>query len=180
MAIMQTAIFGGGCFWCTEAIFGSLRGVASVMPGYAGGKMARPDYEQVSSGETGHAEVVRVEFDPDAVSYDTLLEVFFATHDPTTPNRQGADVGTQYRSVIFTTDVAQQRAAEAHIKKLASSAYAGRKIVTDVQPLDRFYDAEEYHRKYFEKNPDQPYCQIVIGPKLKKLKKQFAPLLKES
>lgn len=174
---MQTAIFGGGCFWCTEAIFSALRGVSSVTSGYAGGKMVNPDYEKVSMGTSGHAEVVQVEFDPAAVSYETLLEVFFATHDPTTMNRQGADVGTQYRSVVLTVDGAQQQAATAYVAKLQET-FGSKKIVTEVSPLDRFYTAEEYHQKYYERNADNPYCSVVIGPKLEKLKKQFAHLLK--
>ncbi len=174
----ETAVFGGGCFWCTEAIFSALRGVETVTSGYAGGKMVDPGYDQVSMGTTGHAEVVQVEFDPEVVSYGTLLEVFFATHDPTTMNRQGADVGTQYRSAVFTTNDAQTQAAKAYVEKLEAGEYAGRKIVTEVAPLDRFYTAEEYHQKYFEKNAGNPYCSVVIVPKLEKLKKQFAHLLK--
>ena len=175
----ETAVFGGGCFWCTEAIFNELRGVTSVVSGYAGGKMENPDYDHVSMGTTGHAEVVQVEFDPAAVSFETLLEVFFATHDPTTMNRQGADVGTQYRSVVYTMSDAQAAAARAYIQKLEAGEYAGKKIVTEVHPLDRFYTAEDYHQKYFEKNADSnPYCSVVIVPKLKKLREKFAPLLK--
>ncbi len=174
----ETAVFGGGCFWCTEAMFNALKGVATVTSGYAGGTMDRPSYEDVSAGSTGHAEVVRVEFDPAVVSYETLLEVFFATHDPTTVNRQGADVGTQYRSVIFTTNDAQQRAAAGAVERLAAGAFAGRKIVTEIAPLGRFFTAEEYHQKFYERNASQPYCRVVIGPKLEKLKKQFAHLLK--
>lgn len=175
----EKAVFGGGCFWCTEAIFNELRGVTNVVSGYAGGKMDDPSYDQVSMGTTGHAEVVQVEFDPAAVSYETLLEVFFATHDPTTLNRQGGDVGTQYRSVVFTTSDAQAAAARAYIQKLEAGEYVGKKVVTEVLPLDRFYEAEEYHQKYFERNADSnPYCSVVIVPKLKKLREKFAPLLK--
>lgn len=174
---LETAVFGGGCFWCTEAIFSALRGVEGVTSGYAGGAMQNPDYDHVSMGTTGHAEVVQVEFDPGVVSYDTLLEVFFATHDPTTMNRQGADVGPQYRSVILTMDEAQRQAATAYIAQLQQT-YGDKKIVTEVSPLDRFYTAEEYHQKYYERNADNPYCTVVIGPKLEKLKKQFAHLLK--
>ncbi len=177
-ASLETAIFGGGCFWCTEAIFGELRGVASVKPGYAGGKLQDPSYEQVGAGDTGHAEVVRVEFDPSVISYETLLEVFFATHDPTTTNRQGPDVGSQYRSLILTTSEAQAAAARGFVTKLEAGEYAGKKIVTEVLPLVHFYTAEEHHQKYFEKNPDQPYCQVVIGPKLEKLREKFGALLK--
>ncbi|TAK05221.1 peptide-methionine (S)-S-oxide reductase [Patescibacteria group bacterium] len=174
-----TAVFGGGCFWCTEAIFNELRGVTSVISGYAGGKKDDPTYDQVSMGNTGHAEVVQVAFDPAVISYDTLLEVFFATHDPTTMNRQGGDVGTQYRSVIFTTNDAQAAAARAYIAKLEAGEHAGKNIVTEILPLVRFSTAEEYHQKYFEKNADSnPYCSVVIVPKLKKLREKFAPLLK--
>lgn len=175
----EKAVFGGGCFWCTEAIFNELRGVTNVVSGYAGGKMDDPRYDQVSMGNTGHAEVVQVEFDPAAVSYETLLEVFFATHDPTTLNRQGGDVGTQYRSVVFTMSDAQAAAARAYVQKLEAGEYAGKRIVTEVLPLDRFYEAEEYHQKYFARNADSnPYCSVVIVPKLKKLREKFAHLLK--
>jgi peptide-methionine (S)-S-oxide reductase len=174
----EIAVFGGGCFWCTEAVFSELRGVLSVMPGYAGGKTPNPTYEQVCTGATGHAEVTRIEFDPKEISFENLLTVFFATHDPTTLNRQGADVGTQYRSAIFYTSNAQKSAAETFIKKLHDSDPTGKPVVTEITPLDKFYPAEDYHRDYFRNNPNQPYCQLIIEPKVEKLQKEFAELLK--
>ena len=175
----QVAVFGGGCFWCTEAVFTMLRGVISVAPGYAGGTVANPTYEQVSSGTTGHAEVIRFEYDPSLISYDDLLNVFFATHDPTTLNRQGNDVGPQYRSVIFTTTPEQKAAADMFITNL-SALHEGAPIVTAVQPLDHFWPAEDYHQKYYEHHRDAMYCQVVIDPKLQKVQEKFAELLKES
>ncbi|OGY96853.1 MAG: peptide-methionine (S)-S-oxide reductase [Candidatus Liptonbacteria bacterium GWC1_60_9] len=174
----EVAVFGGGCFWCTEAVFRELRGVSSVMPGYAGGITRNPTYEQVSAGNTGHAEVIQIEFDPNEITYHDLLTVFFATHDPTTMNRQGPDTGTQYRSVIFYTTDEQKREAERFIKKLSLLDPRGKPVVTEVKPLDAFYPAEDEHREYFKKNPDQPYCQVVIEPKVQKLQKEFADLLK--
>ncbi|OGN05095.1 MAG: peptide-methionine (S)-S-oxide reductase [Candidatus Yanofskybacteria bacterium RIFCSPHIGHO2_01_FULL_44_17] len=171
----ETAIFGGGCFWCTEAVFVELRGVISVMPGYAGGTMPGPIYEQVCGGNTGHAEVSKIEFEPSQISYDDLLTVFFATHDPTTLNRQGNDVGTQYRSIILYTSSEQKSQAEAFISELNKE---GQKVVTELKPLEKFYPAEEYHREYFKKNPDKAYCQLVISPKLEKLREKFNKLLK--
>jgi peptide-methionine (S)-S-oxide reductase len=176
----EIAVFGGGCFWCTEAVFGQLRGVVSVMPGYAGGTIANPTYEQVCTGQTGHAEVTRVEYNPTQISYHDLLVVFFATHDPTSLNRQGADVGTEYRSVIFYTTDDQKRDAEAMIDQLNNSDPAGKRIVTEVVPLKAFYEAEDYHQEYYRNNSLAPYCQIVIDPKLRKLHKQFSALLKSS
>jgi len=174
----EIVVFGGGCFWCTEAVFAQLKGVVSVMPGYAGGTIANPSYEQVCTGKTGHAEVSRVEYDPAQISYNDLLLVFFATHDPTSLNRQGADVGTEYRSVIFYTTDDQRQAAEALINQLNSSDAAGKPIVTEVVPLKAFYQAENYHQEYYRNNSIAPYCQIVIDPKLRKLHKQFSALLK--
>jgi len=176
----EVAVFGGGCFWCTEAVFSELRGVISVMPGYAGGDTAgrAPTYEEVCTGRTGHAEVIWIEFDPSEIAYDDLLTVFFATHDPTTLNRQGNDVGTQYRSIILTSNDAQKVAAEAFIKKLNASDPGGKPVVTEVKPLATFFEAEDYHRNYFKNNPAQPYCQVIIEPKVQKLEKQFAALLK--
>ena len=173
----QVAVFGGGCFWCTEAVFESLKGVVSVMPGYAGGQIKNPTYEEVCSGKTGHAEVIRIEYDP-AVSFRELLTVFFSTHDPTTLNRQGNDVGTQYRSVIFYTTEEQQREAEAFLKELADSREFSKPVVTQVQPLDTFYPAEDYHHQYYRRNTNQPYCQFIITPKMGKLKEHFDRLLK--
>jgi len=175
----QIAVFGGGCFWCTEAVFEELRGVMSVMPGYTGGTVANPSYDAVCSGTTGHVEATRVEYDPAAIAYRDLLTVFFASHDPTTLNRQGNDVGTQYRSAIFYTTPAQKAEAEKFIAELAASDPGGRPIVTEVLPLGEFYDAEDYHRQYFKNHPDAGYCQVIIEPKVEKLQKQFADLLKE-
>ncbi len=173
----EIAVFGGGCFWCTEAIFSSLKGVLEAMPGYAGGDMPNPTYEQVCSGKTGHAEATRIEFDPAQVTYNDLLTVFFATHDSTTLNRQGADVGTQYRSVIFTATEQQEADAHAFIEKLNQD---GPKVVTEVTPLSEFYYAEDYHRNYYEHHKDEPYCEAVISPKMEKLQAKFSELLKSS
>ena len=176
----ETAIFAGGCFWCTEAIFENLRGVASVMPGYAGGTVANPTYEQVCTDATGHAEAIRIEFDPSQISFRDLLTVFFATHDPTTPNRQGNDVGTQYRSAIFYTTAGQRDESKKFIGELEASDPGGRPIVTEVVEWDgAFYDAEAYHREYYKKNPNAGYCQLIIEPKVEELQKQFAELLKD-
>lgn len=175
----EVAVFGGGCFWCTEAVFEGLRGVMSVMPGYTGGTTPNPTYEQVCTGTTGHTEATRIEFDPAQISYRDLLTVFFATHDPTTLNRQGNDVGTQYRSAIFYATPAQEAEAEKFITELMTSDPRGNPIVTEVVPLGEFYDAEDYHRQYFKDHPDARYCQIIIEPKVEKLQKQFASLLKE-
>lgn len=172
----ETAVFGGGCFWCTEAVFAMLRGVRAVNPGYAGGKLANPTYRQVCSGTTGHAEVVQVEYDPEQVSYRDLLGVFFASHDPTTLNRQGADTGPQYRSVIFYTSPEQKREAEEFIGSLAPSY--PQPIVTEVAPLTTFYEAEDYHHEYFRNQPDAPYCQYVILPKVAKVHRKFGSILK--
>jgi len=178
MKELETAVFGGGCFWCTEAVFKMLKGVTSVLPGYAGGIKPNPTYEEVTSGDTGHAEVVQIIYDPAQVAYTTLLTILFASHDPTTKNRQGNDVGTQYRSVIFYTTEQQKEEAEQFIKELNASSKAGKPIITEVQPLDKFYEAENYHRDYFAKNPGNPYCEAVINPKLEKVNKEFAKLLK--
>ncbi len=173
----QIAVFGGGCFWCTEAVFDELKGVISVMPGYAGGATPNPNYESISTGTTGHAEVSRIKYDPSQISYEDLLTVFFATHDPTTLNRQGNDVGTQYRSIILYTMPEQKTEAEKFITELNKE---GEKVVTEIKPLDKFYPAEEYRQHYYENNPSQPYCQLVINPKLEKLKEKFSKLLKDS
>jgi peptide-methionine (S)-S-oxide reductase len=179
MAISETAVLGGGCFWCLEAVYTELRGVERVISGYAGGTLANPSYEQVCSGRTGHAEVVQVTFDPDVLSFREILEVFFTIHDPTTPNRQGADVGTQYRSIILYTSPDQERIAREVIDAITASGIWSNRIVTQVEPLDRFYPAEAYHQNYFERNPDQPYCQIVIAPKVAKARKKFLDRLKK-
>jgi peptide-methionine (S)-S-oxide reductase len=174
----EVAVFGGGCFWCTEALFDELRGVISVMPGYAGGTVKNPTYKKVCTGQTGHAEVIRIEFDSTQITYRDLLTVFFAIHDPTTLNRQGNDVGTQYRSVVLYASEEQKREAERVIQELNDSPAYGRPVVTELKPLGDFYEAEEYHRKYYENNSFQPYCQYLISPKVEKLHKQFCDLLK--
>jgi peptide-methionine (S)-S-oxide reductase len=174
----QIAVFGGGCFWCTEAVFKELGGVRSVVSGYAGGTVKNPSYEDVCGGQTGHAEVIRIEFDPADVSFRDLLTVFFATHDPTTLNRQGNDVGTQYRSVILYADQEQKREAENFVRELESTKTFSSPIVTTLEPLSDFYRAEEYHQNYYATNPHQPYCQYMIPPKLSKLHKQFKELLR--
>ncbi|MBM3281402.1 MAG: peptide-methionine (S)-S-oxide reductase MsrA [Candidatus Harrisonbacteria bacterium] len=173
----EVIVFGGGCFWCTEAVFRMLAGVISVMPGYAGGTTFNPTYESVSMGGTGHAEVVRVEYNPDVVRFPDLLTVFFGSHDPTTKNRQGNDVGTQYRSVVFYTTQAQKEQVKQFIEEINNSHTLGEPIVTEVEPLTNFYEAEDYHKDYFAKNPDNSYCEIVINPKLEKVKERFGKLL---
>lgn len=177
---IEEATFGGGCFWCTEALFAQLRGVVEVFPGYAGGHVPNPSYEQVCTKTTGHAEVVRVRFRPAEISYEKLVEYFFLTHDPTTPNRQGNDIGPQYRSVIFYHTEAQREVAEKVKARLESQKLFPAPIVTSVEPLTTFYPAEEYHWNYFARNPTQPYCSVVIAPKVKKAREKFAPLLKEA
>ena len=174
----DVAAFGGGCFWCTEAVFDELRGVHSVVSGYTGGKTKNPTYEQVCMGTTGHAEAIKIEFDPAEISFRDLMTVFFATHDPTTLNRQGNDAGTQYRSAIFYADEKQQEAAAAFMKELDEAKTFKNSIVTTLEPLTEFYPAEDYHQKYYANNPYQPYCQYMIPPKLNKLHKQFSELLK--
>jgi peptide-methionine (S)-S-oxide reductase len=175
--MIEKAVFGGGCFWCTEAVFKMLKGVSKVLPGYAGGTVPNPTYEQVSAGNTGHAEVIYIEYDPEQVKYRDLLTVFFGSHDPTTINRQGDDVGEQYRSVIFYTTPEQKEEAENFIKEINNSNLSGSPVVTTVEPLKEFYEAEDYHKDYFAKNKNAPYCQVVINPKLEKVQKQFAELL---
>lgn len=173
----ETATLGGGCFWCLEAAFLDLKGVQSVVSGYAGGTVPNPTYKQVCAGTTGHAEVVQVEFDPGVLDYQTLLEVFFTIHDPTTPNRQGADVGTQYRSVIYWHSEAQRAAAEAVIARLTRDGVWSAPIVTEVAPAPTFYPAEDYHQNYYRRNSYQGYCQVVISPKLAKLREGHRELL---
>jgi peptide-methionine (S)-S-oxide reductase len=172
------AVLGGGCFWCLEAVFEQLIGVQKVESGYAGGTMANPNYREVCTGQTGHAEVVRVTFDPSVVSFRDVLDVFFASHDPTTLNRQGADVGTQYRSVIYFASPRQKEIAVQRIAELNAQNIWPGPIVTEVAPLDHFYKAEDYHQAYFRGNPQQPYCQAVVAPKVAKFRKQFANKLK--
>lgn len=173
----EVATFGGGCFWCLEAVFQQLNGVRSVVSGYAGGKNVNPTYREVCGGNTGHAEVVQVTFDPSVVSYRIVLEVFFAIHDPTTRNRQGNDVGTQYRSVIFYHSSEQKTVVDDVIGKLNAEVFDGQ-IVTEVVPLPEFFAAEDYHQNYFNDNPAQPYCQFVVSPKVAKFRKQYLSHLK--
>ena len=168
------ATLGGGCFWCIEAAFEELDGVESVTSGYAGGDVADPSYEAVCSGRTGHAEVVQVEYDPDVVSYRALLEVFFAVHDPTTEDREGPDVGSQYRSAVYYHDDEQRAVVESLVEALEAEGVYDDPIVTEVEPLDTFWTAEEHHQNYYEKNPDQPYCAVQIPPKLEKVREKFA------
>ncbi|MHB0876192.1 MAG: peptide-methionine (S)-S-oxide reductase MsrA [Anaerolineae bacterium] len=174
----EVATLGGGCFWCLEAVFEQITGVQSVLSGYAGGSSKAPSYEDVCSGATGHAEVVQVTFDPEVISYADLIEVFFTIHDPTTPNRQAADIGTQYRSVIFYHSAAQEATARETIARLTQAGLWDRPIVTEVKPLVAFYPAEEYHREYFRRNPGQGYCRAVIAPKVAKFRKQHLERLK--
>jgi len=175
----ETTTLAGGCFWCLEAVFDEVKGVESVESGYAGGHIQNPSYRAVCDGETGHAEVVQVRFDPSIVSFRDLLNVFFAIHDPTTLNRQGADVGTQYRSAIFYHTLEQKETAEALIHELNKQKIWDSPIVTEVTALDNFYAAEDYHQEYFARNPTQPYCQAVISPKVSKFRKHHLNLLKK-
>jgi peptide-methionine (S)-S-oxide reductase len=176
----ETAVLGGGCFWCLEAVFNRLQGVRGVESGYAGGSTKDPTYDYVCSGETGHAEVIRVTFDPGALSYRDLLRVFFAIHDPTTKDRQGNDVGTQYRSVIFCQSAEQRADALVVIDELTRAKLWDDAIVTEVAGAEPFYPAESYHRQYFERNRGQPYCQFVVAPKVAKFRKQFAERLRSA
>lgn len=175
----ELATLAGGCFWCLEAVYDQLEGVEKCESGYAGGRTINPTYREVCNGDTGHAEVVQITFDPDVVSYWDLLKVFFTIHDPTTLNRQGADVGTQYRSAIFYHSPEQKEAAEKVISEIASAGIWDSPIVTEVAPLDRFYPAEDYHRDYFVRNPYQPYCMAVIAPKVAKFRQHFLDKLKK-
>ena len=176
---METATFGSGCFWCTEAIFLNVEGVEKVESGYEGGKVKNPTYKEVCSGLTGHAEVVRLTFNPAVVSYDQLLEIFWKTHDPTTLNQQGADIGTQYRSVIFYHDEQQKQKAEFYKKRLEEEKAFDNPIVTEISPAATFYKAEDYHQNYYNLNSSAPYCTYVIQPKLEKFKKAFNAILKD-
>jgi peptide-methionine (S)-S-oxide reductase len=168
----EVATLGGGCFWCLDAVFRDVRGVESVVSGYAGGQTPHPSYEQVCSGRTGHAEVVQVTFDPQGVSYRELLEIFFTIHDPTTPNRQGADVGTQYRSIVLYHSPEQEQTAREVMAELQANRVWDAPLVTQLEPLETFYAAEEYHQDYFARHPNQPYCQIVISPKVAKFRQK--------
>jgi peptide-methionine (S)-S-oxide reductase len=175
----EIATLGGGCFWCLEAVFEEMEGVTRVVSGYSGGSVKNPTYEQVCTGTTGHAEVVQIEFDPRVVTYETILGVFFSVHDPTTPGRQGADVGSQYRSVIFYHDDRQKEIAEKKIAELESNKIWKRPIVTEVVPFKAFYEAEEYHQDYFKRNPHAGYCQAVVAPKVMKFRELFPEKLKK-
>jgi peptide-methionine (S)-S-oxide reductase len=175
---MEKAIFAGGCFWCTEAIFQRIKGVIKIKPGYTGGTKKNPCYREVCSGRTGHAEAVQIDYDPQMVSFESLLEIFFATHNPTTLNRQGADIGTQYRSGIFYTTPTQKIAAEVFIDHLNKSHFFKDPIVTEITPLELFYDAEEDHHDYYNQNYEQRYCDHTITPKIEKIKKLFSTKLK--
>jgi peptide-methionine (S)-S-oxide reductase len=176
---LEKATFGSGCFWCTEAVFQNLRGVKSVVSGYSGGTVENPSYEAVCSGSTGHAEVIQVTYDPSAISFDDLLKVFWQTHDPTTPNQQGHDKGTQYRSAVFYHNDDQRRVAEQYKTQLDTSKVFARPIVTEITPIKNFFPAEKYHQEYFKLNPGNQYCQFVIRPKLEKFNKEFKALLNE-
>jgi peptide-methionine (S)-S-oxide reductase len=175
---LEVATLGGGCFWCTEAVFSDLKGVVKVESGYSGGTVANPSYEQVCTGRTGHAEVAQITFDPEVISYKEILDIFFTVHDPTTLNRQGADVGTQYRSIIFYHNNEQRAVAEQVIKEITAAGMWESPIVTQVEPLKAFYKAEDYHQQYFENNPRQSYCQIVIAPKVRKFREHYKDRLK--
>lgn len=178
-AAREVATLGGGCFWCIEAVFDDLRGVESVESGYSGGRVENPTYRQVCTGETGHAEVVRVTFDPREISYREILEVFFSTHDPTTLNRQGADVGTQYRSVVFYHDDEQRRVAEQVRREIEEAKIWDAPLVTELAPFEKFYEAEDYHQEYFANNPGEGYCRVVVAPKVKKFRERFRDRLKQ-
>lgn len=178
MVVPSYVTFGAGCFWCTEAVFDALEGVILATSGYAGGGVDQPTYEQVCAGNTGHAEAVQITYDPSKVSYNELLEVFWATHDPTTPNRQGHDIGHQYRSVIFYQDEEQKRLADESRKRLAASVEYRDPIVTEITPLKKFFPAEAYHQEYYKTNKDAPYCQMVITPKFQKFAERFKHKLK--
>jgi peptide-methionine (S)-S-oxide reductase len=171
--LMEVTTLGGGCFWCTEAVFSQLKGVEKVESGYSGGGLENPTYEQVSTGMTGHAEVVQITFDPDVISFKELLDIFFSTHDPTTLNRQGQDVGTQYRSVIFYHDDKQKAMAKQVIKEISEEKIFDRSIVTQLEPFKAFYKAEDYHKDYFKRHPEQSYCSVIIAPKIEKLRVHY-------
>lgn len=177
---MEKVAFGGGCFWCTEAVFKMLKGVSKVLPGYAGGKAEDATYERVSTGRTGHAEVIYLEYDPAQVKFRDLLTVFFASHDPSTLNRQGNDVGPQYRSAVFYSTEEQKAETAKVVREIEASNSSGDSVVTEVVPLEAFYEAENYHQDYYATHPDQAYCRVIINPKLEKIQKEFSALLKEA
>jgi peptide-methionine (S)-S-oxide reductase len=176
---LDTATFGAGCFWCVEAIFQQVKGVQKVISGYSGGKIPNPTYQEVCSGTTGHAEVVQIIYNPNEVSYEELLEIFWQTHDPTTLNQQGADIGTQYRSVIFYHNLQQKQLAEYYKNQLNAKKVFSKPVVTEITAFEKFYPAENYHQNYYNQNAQQPYCQLVIAPKLEKFKKVFKHRLKK-
>jgi peptide-methionine (S)-S-oxide reductase len=180
MAQLEIATLGGGCFWCLEAVYGQTEGVISAISGYMGGQRPNPTYEQVCSGATGHVEVVQVTFDPSVITFREILEIFFTTHDPTTLDRQGNDVGTQYRSVIFYHSPEQRSVSEALIGELGTERVFPHPVVTALEPAQTFYPAEDYHQEYFTKNPNQPYCTYVVAPKVQKFRKKFAARLKRA
>lgn len=173
MTKRDSVFLGGGCFWCTEAIFQQIKGIKEVTSGYAGGKTKNPSYEDVCSGKSGHAEVVKIEFNPSLITFETLLDIFFHLHDPTTPNRQGADIGSQYRSIILATSQEQLKEAERLKDRLEKSGQFSEPIVTEIKMLDKFYPAEDYHFDYYRKNSNQPYCRLVISPKMAKLREKY-------
>ncbi len=175
---MEQATLGGGCFWCTEAVYKELKGVLKVLPGYSGGHLKNPSYQEVTTGKTGHAEVVQITFDPEVVSFAEILEIFFKVHDPTTLNRQGNDIGTQYRSVIFYHTEEQKQTSEKVIELLEKENVYDNSVVTEVTAFERFFIAEDYHHNYFERNPNQPYCSFVVSPKVEKFRKIFKEKLK--
>lgn len=177
---LERATLGGGCFWCLEPIFKDLQGVQAVSVGYAGGHVPNPSYRQVTTGTTGHAEVAQIEFDPDEISYADILRVFFTIHDPTTLNRQGPDVGSQYRSVILFHDQQQREVAQAVMQEVEREGLWGNPLVTELEPLEVYYPAEDYHQKYFEDNPNQPYCRAVIAPKVAKFRQKYSERLKST
>ncbi|HMM79067.1 MAG TPA: peptide-methionine (S)-S-oxide reductase MsrA [Pyrinomonadaceae bacterium] len=178
MATLERATLAGGCFWCTESVFDELRGVESVVSGYSGGHKDSPTYQEVCTGTTGHAEVIQIEFDPAEIDFPDILRVFFTVHDPTTLNRQGGDIGTQYRSSVFYHSEAQKQVAEAVIREIDEAGVYERPIVTEVVPFEKFWPAEDYHQEYFVNNPNQPYCSAVIAPKVAKFRKMYAERLK--
>ena len=178
MATLERATLAGGCFWCTESVFDELRGVESVVSGYSGGHKDSPTYQEVCTGTTGHAEVIQIEFDPAEIDFSDILRVFFTVHDPTTLNRQGGDIGTQYRSSVFYHSEAQKQAAEDVIREIDAAAIYPNPIVTEVVPFEKFWPAEDYHQEYFVNNPNQPYCSAVIAPKVAKFRKMYAERLK--
>lgn len=179
MSNQQTAVFAGGCFWCTEPVFSQLKGVSKVVSGYIGGHTLNPTYKDICNGDTGHAEAIEISFDADQVSFETLLEIFLVSHDPTTPNRQGNDVGTQYRSAVFCQNAAQREATIKMIAEFNAAHIFNAPIVTEINDVDTFYPAEDYHQYYFDKNPNQPYCMAVAAPKAAKIRTKYAQLVKD-